>query len=274
MLKDRDIAILQSFLIFPYMTPQQVCSYVANGKSFTQIQDRLLFLSGEKRDEAGNKRDHQVRYLHRTREEKSLKPYLYSLALRGTRELKQKPVFYGQPPPNTVQYRHFMFTNEILICASKLPQLFPHLTPWSVQHDWELKHILKIVKPDGLVIVGNIDERIGFCFEAHIKESEEKFREKIRGIYRSIETEFRERYPLLVGEDGLLNLTWSFLTPSEEQLKKIIYWTEDETLKLGKTHDANLFRFAQVAEERIDPMRLFCEPIHRIPFSQRATSLI
>jgi len=255
----RDIDILKAFLIFPYLTAEQVCSLFYSPNSLKYVMARLLWLTEE-------------RYLNRI--EQPLQPYWYSLALRGTRTIGDRPVFYPPQKVHIMHHRHFLMTNEVLISAIRLLKVRDDITLHKILHDFSLKHMLKGVVPDGYVALSTDGERVPIAFEVHIDTKEQKFREKIRGIMQTVSGEFREKFPVVDPKDNKLFLTWSFLTPIERQVDEMVAWTESELTKLGKVKEADLFRFAYVPEKDIDPLELFTKEIHCVPFTKMYTFLI
>src|ERR1700730_16075894 len=93
-----DDDILKSFLIFPYLTAEQVCSLHLRKTSLTWIKTRLLGLIGKEED------DTIPKYLLRGKEKHhnhKWDPYLYTLGKEGMKHLKKlgqdKPRFYPTP---------------------------------------------------------------------------------------------------------------------------------------------------------------------------------
>ena len=256
---ETDFAILRSFLIFPYLTAEQVCSLHYSPTSLKYVMGRLAWLAEE-------------RYLHRI--EQPLQPYWYSLALHGTRTIGDTPRFYPPRPPHLMHHRHFLMTNEVLISSIKLIKFEPDFTMHKILHDFTLKHMMKGVVPDGYIALSINNERIPIAFEVHIDTKEKKFKEKIKGIMQSVQGEFREKFLVVDPKDNKLFLTWSFLTPIASQVAEMVLWCEEELTKLGWVKEADLFRFAYVPEKNIDPVELFTKEKHRVPFSERYTSLL
>lgn len=267
-----DDDILKSFLVFPYLTPHQVCDLHLSKGSFKYVEKRLYKLIGDEKD------DKVPKYLHRGKEKrhgKTWDPYLYTLSLHGMRHLEKlgqdKPRFFSMPYKNIIifQWEHFMLTNEVLMSGLKLPRVWPNTTIWDIKHDFELRHMLKVVVPDDWIHFVVNGEHVPIWFEVHIDTGEGKFKKKIKGILGSVKDEYKR---VLRTEF----VTVSFVTPLEGELEKIILWTEEVLEELGQKKEADLFRFAHVPEKDINPLWLFTEPIHRIPFSGKefVTSLI
>lgn len=249
---EKDREILRSFLTFPYLTSRQVTSLHYSKGSASYVEMRLPWLVAEG-------------YLHRTEDRLTrYYPYLYSLALRGIRVLEDKPIFYPLPYKRVhpIQYPHLLLTNEVLISSLKLRRVCEGIMIYSAQHDFALKYLLTTAIPDARVVIGRGTDFFPICFEIHITTGEAKFKRKIKAILESVRGEYFDVFKTRA-------VTWSFLTPLEEELPKMILWTQEELLRLGEEREADLFRFALIPKSDIDPLILFTKPMHRIPFSQK-----
>jgi hypothetical protein len=261
--------MLKSFLLFPYLTPHQVCDLHLAKTSFKWAEKRLLRLIGSEKDDAIPK------YLRRGKEKRHNKtwdPYLYTLSLQGMRHLEKlgqdRPHFY--PTPREIilfQWEHFLLTNEVLISALKLPDVLPNTTIWDAKHDFALKHILKVAIPDDWVHFVINGEHVPIWFEVHIDTGEEKFKKKIAAILKSVKDEYKR---VLKTEF----VTVSFVTPKKDELEKIMAWTKEELVRLGAVKEADLFRFAIIPEKEIDPKTLFLSPIHATLYDSHGWTLI
>jgi len=262
---ETDLAILKSFLIFPYLTAEQVCELHYSRGSLKYVQERLPWLVKEG-------------YLHRTRERPTAStPYLYTLALKGTRTLGEKPIFYPLEHKRVhgMHYDHLLLTNEVLISSLKLPQIFPDVTLWDIQHDFAIRHFMKGVRPDGWIDLRTKGEQIPVCFEIHIgskphepkNKDKEKFQAKIAGILEVVKSEYQRVF-------GTTFVTWSWLTPYEDKVALLVSWTQEVLARRGDEREADLFRFAHIPEKDIDPKQLFLAPRHRRPFDSHGWTLV
>lgn len=259
-----DDDLLKSFLIFPYLTAEQVCSSHYSRGSLTYVKTRVLDLVREGLLLRGKEKHHNHEW----------DPYLYTLGKEGMKQLKKLgqdiPHFYPLPVETFTifQWDHFLLTNEVLICALKLPRVFPSSTIWGCKHDFELKHLLKVAIPDNWVHFIVNGEHVPIWFEVHIDTGEEKFKKKIAKIIESVKDEYRR---VLKTEF----VTVSFLTPKKEEAARMMLWTQEALLALNEVGEADLFRFAHIPTKDINPIELFTKPMHQWLGSHGAvTSLI
>ncbi len=262
---DADKDILRSFLIFPYLTADQVCRLHYSEKSLKYVMARLAWLSSE-----------EEHYVHRTPKEK-LYPHLYSIALRGTRKVEEVPIFYplDKKIVHTMHYPHLLLTNEILMSVLKFPQVFPDINLLEIHHDLAIHHMMTGVRPDGWFDLRMKGEQIPIWLEVHYgskphepqNKDKPKFQTKIAAILDAVKGTYRDVFHTEF-------VTVSFVTPYAWKVDLMVSWTEEVLDRLGIKKEADLFRFAYVPEKDIDPIELFTKEIHRVPFTKMYTSLI
>ena len=250
----KDLAILWSFLTFPFLTPKQVTKLHYSTNSHKYIEKHLLRLVTEG-------------YLTRQKIPMTLYPYFYSLAEKAVKELEEKPLFFKQPLPAFSHIPHLLMTNEVMIAALHLPRVLPDASIFDIRHDFTLKSQLKVAIPDARVVVRIKDEVTPLCFEVHLKTGEWKTKEKVRKILQSMRSEYRDVFKTDAA-------TWVFLTLNQDTFDKTLKWIEEELTSIGKENEYDLFRVALVAEENIDPLELFKHPIHCIPFKRFHVGLV
>jgi hypothetical protein len=260
-LNQADENILHSFILYPYLTIDQITRLHYKKGSATYVSTKLKTLAYQK-------------YLFRPHRLSATIPYVYCLGIRGVRFLRTQGVDVAFHPSEheSLSYpflQHTLAVNEFLLAASQLPRFNPSLTLFEMKHDATLKRMLKGVIPDGWMDfrIGRTQQCIWLELDRGTME-QKRFRRKIANLLAFAMHGYEEVF-------GTPSLTIAFATTAgEHRLKNIIKWTQQELTARKKTEEADLFRFTTVPTHELDPTWLFCQPIWYCPFATDTVSLL
>jgi len=260
-LSQADEAILHSFILYPYLTIDQITRLHYARGSATYVSTKLKTLLEHK-------------YLFRPNRLSATMPYIYCLGIRGVRFLRIQGVDVSFHPSEheTMSYpflQHTLAVNEFLLAASLLPRANPSLTLFAIKHDFTLKRTMRGVVPDGWMDfrMGRHQQCIWLELDRGTME-QKRFRRKISNLLAFAMHGYEEAF-------GTPSLTIAFATTAgETRLKNIVKWTQQELTAQQKTEEADLFRFTTVPTQELDPTWLFCKPIWNCPFATETVSLL
>ena len=260
-LTQADEAILHSFILYPYLTIDQVTRFHYRSGSATYVSTKLKTLAEQK-------------YLFRPKRLSATTPYVYCLGSRGVRFLRRQgvDVLFHPSEHETLSYpflQHTLAVNEFLLAASLLPRAYPSITLFAIKHDLTLKCSLKRVIPDGWMDFrrGSLQQCIWLELDRGTME-QKRFKKKIADLLAFAMHGYEEAF-------ATPSLTIAFATTAgETRLTNMVTWTQQELAEQRKQEEADLFRFATIPSGALDPTWLFLRANWHVLFHNACTSLL
>lgn len=277
-LSPQDALILRNLARFHYLVARQVCRLLYSPSSITYVQTRLKLLTEE---------GFCQRIWLPKRARYGSAPAVYTLARRGINYMAAAGVdVIRRYHPAEQEARSFLFLNhtialnDFLISAELLGRWAPEFKLARLLHERELKRKPVYVSSDQgrrvpVIPDAWLDFRIQDSFQVCMAveidrgtEEQKRWREKVARLLLYADGPYQEAF-------GTRSLTFAVATTAGYwRLMELMAWTRAELEARREQSQADLFLFAHIEPDTIDPERVFLSPIWRQPFNEEPIALL
>jgi hypothetical protein len=275
---------LRELYSYRFLKAEQLTRLLHSMGSLTKVQARLKQLT-----------DHRYLHAFMLPTVKSKSPYIYVVAAKGIRYLKDQGVeatAYYRPSEITELSHSFLWhvleLNEFLIAGRRVTKAHPAFSLVSWQHDLDMKghpmkvslvkagpgqkDSIKVIWPDGWMVFGQKregrkDAQIAFWVELDRgTESVKPFKEKIVKILSAIKSGECQKYFAIEHIDNIVFAT----TAGENRVEQMRKWTMEQLAALHvKPETRDMFVFSSY-RPGADPQEVFFEPRWQLPLKEAA----
>ncbi len=275
---------LRELYSYRFLKAEQLTRLLHSMGSLTKVQTRLKHLT-----------DHRYLHAFQLPTVKSKSPYIYVVAAKGIRYLKDQGVeatAYYRPSEVTELSHGFLWhvlqLNEFLIAGRRVAKAYPAFTLASWRHDLDMKghpmkvslvkagpgqkDVVKVVWPDGWLVFqqkreGKKDAQFAFWVELDRgTEGVKPFKEKIVKILAAIKSGECQQY---FHEEHIDHIVFA-TTAGETRVEQMRKWTMEQLAELHVKPDTrDLFVFSAY-QPGSDPTQVFFTPVWRLPLKEKA----